>query len=231
MTRYPQFCALARAAELVAERWTLLVVRELLLGPRRFVDLRERLDGVSPSVLTARLARAVAVGLVRRRELPAPAATTVYELTEHGQALRPAVHELIRWGGRFLLPMRRGDRMEPEWMRLALAACARHGPSPARSFRLRVTARNAPEATLRVAGGPGGTVVDDREGPADATIVCDVPTVLDLMRGGLDPEVAIRKRRIVVSGNRAAVREFSRLFDVTSSPPGSDRPAPKEARP
>src|SRR6266852_4653604 len=101
-TRYDQFCALARAAEILGERWTLLIVRELLLGPRRFSDLRERLDGVSPSVLTERLGRIEKIGLVRRSVLPPPAASTVYELTEHGDALRPAVHELIRWGGRFL---------------------------------------------------------------------------------------------------------------------------------
>lgn len=222
--RYPQFCALARAAEVVAERWTLLIVRELLLGPKRFVDLRERLDGVSPSVLTARLGRAEAVGLVRRRVLPPPAATTVYELTGHGQALRPVVHELIRWGGRFLLPRRRGERVEPEWMHLALAACARRDPSPGRVFRLRIVARGAPAAALRVAGGARGTVIGaDESGPADATIEADVPTILALMSGRLDPDVAIKKRRITVSGDRAAVRDFPRLFD--------GRPPSKEAEP
>ena len=165
--RYAQFCALARAAELVGERWTLLIVRELLLGPRRFVDLRARLRGVSPSVLTERLARAETAGLVRRRALPPPAAAATYELTDHGEALRPVVHELIRWGGRFLLPMRRGERVEPEWMRLALAACARRGPTPARAFRVRVVARGAPEAVLRVAGGARGTVVGPRAACAE----------------------------------------------------------------
>lgn len=223
MPRYPQFCALARAAEVVGERWTLLIVRELLLGPKRFVDLRERLDGVSPSVLTARLGRAEAAGLVERRLLPPPAATTVYELTAHGRALRPVVYELIRWGGRFLFPPRRGERMEPEWMRLALAACARRGPSPARTFRLRIVARDAPEATLRVAGGVKGTVVDATEGPVDATIVADVPNLLALMSGGLAADTAMKKRRITVSGDRAAVREFARLFDVP--------PPPKETEP
>jgi DNA-binding HxlR family transcriptional regulator len=213
--RHPQFCALARAAEVVAERWTLLIVRELLLGPKRFVDLRERLDGVSPSVLTARLARAEKVGLVRRRLLPPPAASTVYELTEHGQALRPAIYELIRWGGRFLFPMRRGDRAEPEWAHLALAACARRGPVPARAIRLRIVGRNAAEAVLRVAGGASGTTVGPDAEPADVTITADLPAVLGLMSGALDPDVAVRTRRIAVTGDRAAVRDFHRLFDVT----------------
>ncbi len=109
-TRYRQFCALARAAEVIGERWTLLVVRELLLGPKRFSDLRDRLDGISPSVLTERLGRAEVLGLVRQSILPPPAASTVYELTEDGRALEPAILELIRWGGRYLLPARKGDR-------------------------------------------------------------------------------------------------------------------------
>src|SRR6516164_6608700 len=103
-TRYNQFCALARAAEIVGERWTLLIIRELLLGARRFGDLGERLGGVSPTLLTERLN------------------AQVYELTETGQALQPAIRELIRWGGRFLFPPRDGDAFEPDWALLALGA-------------------------------------------------------------------------------------------------------------
>jgi DNA-binding HxlR family transcriptional regulator len=232
--RYAQFCALARAAEIVGERWTLLIVRELLLGPKRFVDLRGRLDGVSPSVLAARLGRAEAMGLVRRRALPPPAASVTYELTEDGLALRPAVHELIRWGGRRLLPMRRGERVDPDWMRLALAACARRGRSPARAFRLRIVARRAPRAEFRVIGGARGTTVVGEGGPADATIVADVRSLLALVGGRLKPAAAVRARRITVSGRRSAVLDFPRLFDPQSPtmPAGRRRAArAKGARP
>lgn len=213
--RYHQFCALARALELLGERWTLLIVRELLLGPKRFTDLRERLNGVSPSVLTGRLGRAEDLGLIRRSVLPPPAASTVYELTEAGAALRPAVFELIRWGGRFLFPPRKGERVEPEWMVLALAACARRGASPSRSFLLKIR-EGKKEATVHVAGGPTGTVVTDRAELADATIVTTVPTVLGLMSGALDPLQALKERRIDVAGDRAALSDFSHLFDVRS---------------
>lgn len=213
--RYPQFCALARAAEMLGERWTLLIVRELLLGSKRFSDLRERLDGISPSVLAERLARVEALGLVRRSELPPPAASTVYELTEHGRALRPAVYELIRWGGRFLFPARRGERVEPEWMVLALAACARRGASPPRAFLLRI--RQGPkEATIHVTGGPTGTVVTDRPTPADVTIVATVPTILALMSGTVSPPAALEQGRIEVTGDRTALTEFPQLFDVAA---------------
>src|SRR5262244_1096312 len=98
---YPQFCALARAAEIIGERWTLLIIRELLLGPMRFSDLAARLDGVSPALLTARLGTLIENGVVQRATLAAPFNAQVYELTETGRAMRPAIRELIRWGGRF----------------------------------------------------------------------------------------------------------------------------------
>ena len=96
--RYPQYCPLARAAEVVGERWTLLVLRELLLGPRRFSDLRRALTDVSTSVLADRLARLEERGLVAHRELDPPAGAAVYELSESGQALGPALLALARWG-------------------------------------------------------------------------------------------------------------------------------------
>ena len=89
--RYAQFCPLARAAEVVGERWTLLIARELLLGPKRFSDLREALAGVSSSVLADRLARLERRDVVAWRRLPPPAAARVYELTETGRALEPVV--------------------------------------------------------------------------------------------------------------------------------------------
>src|SRR5256712_7819045 len=115
MVVYPQFCALARALELLGERWTLLIVRELLLGPKRFSDLKGRLDGISSSVLSQRLSRLEEDGLVQRSYLQPPAASTVFDLTALGRALEPAMFDLIRWGGRFLYPARPNERREPEW--------------------------------------------------------------------------------------------------------------------
>ena len=134
-THYPQFCALARAAEIVGERWTLLIVRELLLGPKRFSDLVERLSGVSPTVLTGRLNALVESGVVRRATLPAPFNAQAYELTPVGLALKPAIRELIRWGGHFLFPLRPDDTFEPNSVLLGLDAIARQTPTPARSDR------------------------------------------------------------------------------------------------
>lgn len=97
---YDDGCAAAHALDLVGERWTLLVVRELLLGPKRFTDLRAGLPGASPNVLTGRLRELEEAGVVRRRKLPPPAASRVYELTEWGMDLEPVIIRLGRWGVR-----------------------------------------------------------------------------------------------------------------------------------
>src|SRR6202035_437487 len=101
-TRYNQFCALARAAEIIGERWTLLIIRELLLNPMRFKELAARLHNVSPALLTARLNALIEEGVVRRASLPPACSAQVYELTEVGRGIQPAIRELIRWGARFL---------------------------------------------------------------------------------------------------------------------------------
>src|ERR671931_822973 len=97
---YGDRCGVARALDLVGERWALLVVRELLLGPKRFTDLRAGLPQVGPDVLSARLRELEASGVVYRDKLPPPAAAQVYGLTERGRALEPVVLELGRWGSR-----------------------------------------------------------------------------------------------------------------------------------
>jgi len=97
---YDDGCAAAHALDLVGERWALLVVRELLLGPKRFTDLRAGLPGTSPNVLAQRLRELEGAGIVRRRKLPPPAASRIYELTEWGRDLEPVIISLGRWGVR-----------------------------------------------------------------------------------------------------------------------------------
>lgn len=122
MRDYGQFCALARALDHVGHRWTLLIIRELLLGPSRFTDLRASLPGIATNLLTERLRALQDDGLLRQRELPPPAASTVYELTEAGEELREVVHGLIRWGGRWMPAGIGDDHFDPAWLALALEA-------------------------------------------------------------------------------------------------------------
>jgi DNA-binding HxlR family transcriptional regulator len=121
---YGEYCALARALDLVGERWTILVVRELILGPKRFTDLLEGLDGVGRNLLADRLRVLEREGVVRRRELPPPAASRVYELTEEAIDLTEAMGALTRWGARRLGRRRRGEVFHPGWMAMAMTAGA-----------------------------------------------------------------------------------------------------------
>src|SRR3954463_11482268 len=96
--RYDQFCPIAHALSLVGERWSLLIVRELLRGEKRYTDLAAGLPGIGTNILATRLRDLEAVGVVRRRKLPPPAASTVYELTDYGADLEETIHSLARWG-------------------------------------------------------------------------------------------------------------------------------------
>lgn len=213
-TRYAQFCALARAAELLGERWTLLIIRELLLGPKRFSDLGDRLEGVSPTMLTGRLNALIDSGVVQRSSLPPPFNTQVYELTPAGLALRPAIRELIRWGGRFLFPMRPDDAFEPDWVLLALDAIARRTPTPARKIVLRVK-HAAKAASFLVQGGPSGTTVERSEGPGGAIIETQFDTLLRIISTQLPLEHAISQRLANVEGSPTIARALPRLFDLS----------------
>jgi DNA-binding HxlR family transcriptional regulator len=213
VTRYRQFCALARAAEVVGERWTLLVVRELLLGPKRFADLQRGLTGISPALLTERLVRMEEAGLIRRASLPPPASIAIYELTMRGQGLRPAVIELIRWGGGLLFPPRRGEVFEPEWIRLTLEACARSGPTPEGVFRLRVV-RGRRSADIRVTGGPAGTRIAADDGSAGGMVTASVGTIFMLASGATTLAQAVKAGQAAVAGDVSSFARFPLLFDV-----------------
>ena len=98
MKRFEQYCPLAHALSLVGERWSLLIVRELLQGPKRYTDLAQGLPGIGTNILAARLRELEGCGIVAKRKLPPPWASTVYELTEYGEELREALYSLSRWG-------------------------------------------------------------------------------------------------------------------------------------
>jgi DNA-binding HxlR family transcriptional regulator len=118
---YGQRCPLARALDLIGERWTFLVVRELLLGPRRYTDLLDSLPGVGTNILAARLATLQTAQLVTKRTLPAPTAVTVYELTDAGRALRPTVRALSEWGEQHGAPVTDDQTVRPGWILLSVA--------------------------------------------------------------------------------------------------------------
>ena len=218
--RYPQFCAVARAAEIVGERWTLLIVRELFIGPQRFSDMRRRLSGVSPSVLSERLAILEERGLVSKSMLAPPAASVVYELTEAGRGLGPVLMALAQWGAQFLLPIRSGEQLDPDRLRFGLGLYARSAGSPTHAVEWRVRGGDQ-LVILHARGGPNGTSV--LEGPAEAPVLVLEGEALDLVGvafGTAEGREALRTSRVQVRhGPRAAARIrdiLAELFELDS---------------
>jgi DNA-binding HxlR family transcriptional regulator len=119
---YRQFCAVARALDVVGDRWALLVIRDLLPGPLRYTDLLQGLPGVGTNVLATRLRELEAAGVVARRRLPTPTPVMLYELTDDGRDLRGVIDSLAQWGTRRLTTPADGDTVEPRWFVASLAA-------------------------------------------------------------------------------------------------------------
>ncbi len=134
---YDQYCPVAHALELVGERWSLLVVRELMNGPKRYTDLAEHLPGIGTNILASRLRDLEASGVITKRTLPPPAASRVYELTDFGRELRPVMRELAFWGARSLGPPTADDELYEGW--LANAIDTMFGPfAPPGRFEFRI---------------------------------------------------------------------------------------------
>lgn len=157
MKSYDQYCPIAHALGLVGERWSLLVVRELMEGPKRYTDLVAGLPKIGTNILAARLRDLEAAGVVGKRRLPPPAASTVYELTAYGRDLRPVIHELARWGVRSLGPPPL-DALEQGWLVHALDL----GLSPLMAAG-RIAFRVGEEEASLVDGQAESGIVDDAE--------------------------------------------------------------------
>lgn len=221
--RYAQFCPLARTAEILCERWTLLVVRDLSCGPQRFTDLRRRIPGISPSVLTERLSRLEERGLVERREVPPPAPATLYALTPRGEDLRPVLREMVRFGAPFLA-FEPGDHIEPEWVEMGVESFLRTDPVPPHALAIRIS-DGAREASFVVRGGAEGARLERFEGqPVDVTFTSPPILVLGIATGQLDPVELAASDQIRVDGDPKDVRGLVELLDlaelIARHPPG-----------
>jgi DNA-binding HxlR family transcriptional regulator/putative sterol carrier protein len=212
---YRQYCAVARGLDLVGERWTLLIVRDLLTGPKRYTDLLAGLPGIGTNLLATRLRELEERGLVLRRVLPPPAGSSVYELTESGQALEPVIMALGRWGSRFL-----GPRGDTEFLSAnAYLLAMRAGFRPETATRARHTYE------LRVAQQVFTVSVDDgrcatREGQpaaADAVLTMDVSTLGALLGGELSADEALATRQVTLAGDPTALHGFVQLFALSTT--------------
>ncbi|GIE29494.1 transcriptional regulator [Actinoplanes italicus] len=211
---YNDGCASAHALDLIGDRWALIVVRELLLGPKRFIDLQHDIPGIGPGALSRRLQELEESGVVVRRALPRPADVTVYDLTDWGRDLEEVNAALSRWAVRSpRLPLEAD--MSPDTLVLAMRSHARAvpGDGPSRVVALRLTdartAGNEPVAYLATAG-PAGTTITKRPLPdhVDARVEATTAAWKALVIGGAPLEDA----GITVIGDTAAVRV---LLDAT----------------
>jgi len=208
---YGDPCGIARALDVVGERWALLVVRELLLGPKRFTDLRAGLAHVGPDMLSQRLRELEQAGVVRRRTLAPPAGSRVYELTERGLELEPVVLALGRWGSRAPFPA--GDAtLGPDAFVLALKTLfdpAAAGDLGA-TYELRLGQHRFHARVDR-----GRLELVRGEAPApDATIESDTATLSAVLWHGRRLADALRSGYVEIGGSRPAARRFLRLFPL-----------------
>ncbi|MER6673410.1 helix-turn-helix domain-containing protein [Streptomyces sp. NPDC000983] len=192
---YDQYCSAARALDAVGDRWTLLIVRELLAGPRRYTDLHADLPGVSTDVLASRLKDMERDGLATRRRLPPPGAAYVYELTPRGSRLLPVLQALGAWGEGELGERRPTDAVRAHWFALPLLR-ALEGEEGLVEVRLE-------EGRFHLHVGTGdGPVYGDGPAPAepDARLALDTGTCTAVARGELSVPDAVRAGRIEVTG-------------------------------
>lgn len=206
---YDQYCGIAAALDRVGDRWTLLILRELSFGERRFTDLRTRLPGIATNLLSDRLRSLEEDGLVEQRELPAPAARTVYALTREGKRVNPVLRALSGFGQAFL-PEPVEGAVRPEM--------AVHGALPPR-----LDPRSGLGTTLRVRFDLGGSPLwlEERDGvpvrpdttaQPDVVITGSPAALMELCRG--TARLQDLADRLQVTGSATARRTFAKVFDL-----------------
>jgi DNA-binding HxlR family transcriptional regulator/putative sterol carrier protein len=208
--RYQQYCALARALDVAGDRWTLLIVRELMPGPRRFTDLIDGLPGVSRNLLTERLRALEGDGILARKELPPPAARQVYELTDDGRDLADAMAPLLAWGMRRLGDRKSGESFRSRWSAVGMVALAN-----------REAARGVSETYQFLIGDSAfHFTVDDgsvelHDGPAHdpaVVVTTDEQTWADISTGKIKASAAEAEGVLTFTGDREAEKRLRRIF-------------------
>jgi DNA-binding HxlR family transcriptional regulator len=208
---YGQYCGVARAVEIVGERWALLIVRDLLVGPRRYTDLRRGLPRIPTNILSARLKELESSGVVSRRVLPRPDGSIVYELTEYGNQLEDIVLHLGRWGARSLGEPRPDEIVTPASLIMAMRTTFHAGAAEGLTvgYELRVGEIvlhiRIDDGSLKVAEGPlpGADLVIET-GPALGAVMAREITPADAVAGGV----------VTLTGDPALLDRFVDLFYI-----------------
>jgi len=221
---YGDACRFAYALDLVGERWALLVVRELLLGPKRFTDLRRGLPNASPNILAERLRELEQSGVVHRRKLPPPAAAQVYELTEWGRELEPVVTRLGAWGARSPVPPEHRE-IGPDSIVLALRSLfdAEAATGLEASYELRIGGDpyrvkvGGGELSLARGGEPSGSESAGStaaSAPAAAVEVDEAGTLAAILTGEMPLEDAVESGVARIEGTKKEAKRFLASFPM-----------------
>ena len=208
--RYEQYCGLARALDVIGDRWSMLIVRELQPGSRRFTDLVEGLPRISRKLLTERMRELERDGIVERRQLPPPAARRVYELTKDGRDLAVAMVPLIAWGAKRLGERQPEEPLHPRWSAVGMAAIAN-----------REATRGVKETYQYLVGDSAfHFIVDDgsievrdgRVGHPNVVVTTDEETWADLATGKTKASAAVAAGTLKIAGDRQAVKRNGKIF-------------------
>lgn len=212
---YGQYCGLARAAEILGERWGLLIVRDLLVAPKRFTDLQRGLAGIPTSVLTARLKELEGAGVVRRRVLPRPEGSIVYELTAYGWELEDVLVQFGRWGAKSLGDPRADEIITADSMVVALRSTFRAEAAQGlhATFELRVG-----EIVLNARVDDGEVEVHAGPAPAADLSIEAGPQIRALMAGEITPREAVRRGVVRVRGDGDLLASFAKIFRIDPMP-------------
>ncbi len=208
MRSYGQYCSVAKALDVIGDRWTLLVVRELLaLGPSRYTDLRRGLPGIATNLLADRLRELEQAGIVLREEAPPPIATALFSLTPRGEQLKPVIDELGRWGMPLMIDTTPGEEFRSHWLSL-----------PVEQF-LVAPAPDHPPTTIEVRTGEPPMLIEARDGHistrrgsaehADAALSGPPQLVLGVLSGVIDADEATEKG-LRFDGAREALTRLQR---------------------
>jgi DNA-binding HxlR family transcriptional regulator len=208
---YGDACGIARALDVLGERWALMTVRELLLGPKRFTDLRAGLPHASPNILSMRLRDLEEHGIIRKRRLPPPAASQVYELTERGHEIAPVLDALGVWGSRLPLP---GPDATMSYDAHILSFRTLFQPALAEGFDTRVELRLG-ERTFRATIADGQlTLVEGTLDEPEAVITSDHSTALAVAHGRASLAEAAAAEALTITGDRETAVRFLGLFPL-----------------
>lgn len=209
---YDDGCAAAHALDLIGERWALLVVRELMFGPKRFSDLKADLRTITPNVLTQRLEDLEAAGIVVRRRLPPPAASWVYELTSWGLSLEPVLRELGRWAAQSPgLPQ--GRPISAASLFLSMRTMFDPATAGGAGLHLSITLGETP-FDVRVRNGTLDIEPSRSQAQGDAAIVISPRTLDALLYEGADLDRAIAEGELSVTGDREMFEKFLTFFPL-----------------